>query len=285
MSTIPNQSKGDPGHADSGPEPKSSPIDRDGPRSLYLQVAEDIAMRIGREEGYKTRLPSEAKLAAHYQVSRITVQLALNHLKTKGLIFRQQGRGTFVARQWDEVKPAPIRGFAEILSAQGMEPEMELMDFGLVPAPEKVIETLALTTDVALFLRRRYRLDGTAVALTEVYYPPSFQSLISEQDARRYSSPQLMEQLVGLTLNKSHITVQVQSAPEHVARALDLPDGSALMVLGRVSYTDRDETCEQSTLFVRAGIAEFSVLAHEARTPAPDVMQIRVSSEKPPSFE
>lgn len=43
------------------------------------------------------RLPSERKLAADYQITVMTVRGALKVLEDKGLIIREQGRGTFVA--------------------------------------------------------------------------------------------------------------------------------------------------------------------------------------------
>jgi|HigsolmetaGSP12D_1036236.scaffolds.fasta_scaffold03142_2 DNA-binding LacI/PurR family transcriptional regulator len=44
-----------------------------------------------------SRIPSENELSERFQVSRITVKNALSRLVEKGVVYRQQGKGTFVA--------------------------------------------------------------------------------------------------------------------------------------------------------------------------------------------
>ena len=64
---------------------------------LYVQMADELQKRI--QSGHwlaDTALPSEARLMEEFNVSRVTVRLALKSLEEKRLIYRQQGRGTFV---------------------------------------------------------------------------------------------------------------------------------------------------------------------------------------------
>ncbi|MFF2093866.1 GntR family transcriptional regulator [Paenibacillus sp. NPDC058174] len=44
-----------------------------------------------------SRIPSENELSEQFQVSRITVKNALSNLVDNGIVFRQQGKGTFVS--------------------------------------------------------------------------------------------------------------------------------------------------------------------------------------------
>ncbi|MFC5651473.1 GntR family transcriptional regulator [Paenibacillus solisilvae] len=65
---------------------------------LYTQIRSYIEdhIRTGRwREGH--RLPSETHLARQFEVSRITVKNAMSKLVEEGIIYRIQGRGTFVA--------------------------------------------------------------------------------------------------------------------------------------------------------------------------------------------
>ena len=43
------------------------------------------------------KIPSETELCQRYQVSRITVRSAINELVEEELLFKTQGKGTFVA--------------------------------------------------------------------------------------------------------------------------------------------------------------------------------------------
>ena len=73
-----------------------SPVDPLGPDFAYVQVANNLAVRI--EAGEIThKLPSERDLAEEYGVAYQTVRHAMKLLRERGLIITRQGRGTFVA--------------------------------------------------------------------------------------------------------------------------------------------------------------------------------------------
>ena len=73
-----------------------SPVDPLGPDFAYVQVADNLAVRI--EAGEIThKLPSERDLAEDYGVAYQTVRHAMKVLRERGLIITRQGRGTFVA--------------------------------------------------------------------------------------------------------------------------------------------------------------------------------------------
>jgi len=65
---------------------------------MYQVIYQDFRRRIlERELKPEERLPSEDELAVQYSVSKITVKKALELLKEEGLIYRVQGKGTFVS--------------------------------------------------------------------------------------------------------------------------------------------------------------------------------------------
>jgi DNA-binding GntR family transcriptional regulator len=70
-------------------DPKRTPI--------YQTIADTLAERIasGTYEPTK-RLPSESQLCAEFGVSPLTVRKALSILANQGLVWSEQGRGTFV---------------------------------------------------------------------------------------------------------------------------------------------------------------------------------------------
>jgi DNA-binding GntR family transcriptional regulator len=78
-------------------EDRSARIDRDGPVSVWSQVAADLEADI--TSGVLTsgaRLPAEPELAEVYGVSRITVRRAVRDLADRGLVVVSRGRGTYV---------------------------------------------------------------------------------------------------------------------------------------------------------------------------------------------
>jgi len=76
---------------------RSDRIDRDGPVSVWSQVAADLAAEITSGVlAAGARLPAEPELAGVYGVSRITVRHAIRDLAARGLVVVSRGRGTYV---------------------------------------------------------------------------------------------------------------------------------------------------------------------------------------------
>lgn len=63
-------------------------------RVISQQLADQI---VGGRMPPNEKLPSEVELGQQFGVSRLTIRGALDTLEREGLIYRQQGRGTFVA--------------------------------------------------------------------------------------------------------------------------------------------------------------------------------------------
>ncbi len=73
-------------------------IDRDSPIPLYYQLKTFLRQKI--EDGELQpgdRLPTEQTLGKRHQISRTPIRQALSELAQEGYIYRQPGRGTFVA--------------------------------------------------------------------------------------------------------------------------------------------------------------------------------------------
>src|SRR5437660_2321569 len=75
---------------------KSTVFEQDSSVPRYYQLKEIIREQIASWEPGQL-IPSELELCQMYSVSRTTVRKALDHLTQEGLLYRIQGKGTFVA--------------------------------------------------------------------------------------------------------------------------------------------------------------------------------------------
>ena len=66
---------------------------------LYVQIREEIfaALRSGRWSTNEP-LPSETKFASEFSVSQGTIRKAIDDLVAQNILYRHQGRGTFIRR-------------------------------------------------------------------------------------------------------------------------------------------------------------------------------------------
>lgn len=101
----------------------------------YHQLKEYLCDQMRRGElAPGDQVPSEYTLAKQFKLSRHTVRKALGDLENEGLVYREQGRGTFCSMRSktenktiavmttyisDYIFPAVIRGIEEILSVAG----------------------------------------------------------------------------------------------------------------------------------------------------------------------
>ena len=78
-------------------------IDRNSSVPIYRQLKEIIKAKIERGE-FKPgmRIPTEYELCEIFKISRISVRQALMELTNEGLLYRRQGRGTFVNHEIDK---------------------------------------------------------------------------------------------------------------------------------------------------------------------------------------
>jgi GntR family transcriptional regulator of arabinose operon len=84
-------------------------------KRLVSILSEEI---LSRSESDAFLIPSEHTLCRRFNISRVTVRLALSDLETKGLIYRKHGKGTFAHRRSARVQ----KGVAVLLkSSDAME--------------------------------------------------------------------------------------------------------------------------------------------------------------------
>ena len=109
-------------------------------KSLSKRISEFILTHI-REgswpDGY--RIPSEAELMKKFSASRMTVNRAVKELAAQGLLYRERGRGTFVAKPVPRSELLNIRDIEEEIRERGGTYFSELKSIG--PEPESPLTT------------------------------------------------------------------------------------------------------------------------------------------------
>ncbi|GAB2951067.1 GntR family transcriptional regulator [Aquaspirillum soli] len=139
---------------------------------LYAQIHHHLASRIAQGEWQPHEaLPSEWDLADALGVSQGTVRKALTDLVRDGWLYRQQGRGTFVApslSEWGGADLVSPLGFTE----QAERPIGELIGCSKVNAADEIAEGLGLRRGAPVYrIRKLWRLEGVPIAMDDAYCP------------------------------------------------------------------------------------------------------------------
>ena len=111
------------------------------------------------------KVPPERELSAAWGVARMTLRRALDELVGEGLIVRQQGRGTFVARP-RMARHLSMNSFTEEMRKQGRVPSSRVLDFRRIRAGVRQARQLRLPVGDPIVRFTRLRLaDGEPIGL------------------------------------------------------------------------------------------------------------------------
>ena len=235
-------------------------IDRQSETPIYEQIAERFINLIeaGRLE-VGDRLPAERELSTVIGVSRMTARAALSTLAQRGMIDRDVGRGTFVARAKLEHSLSPLSGFTDMAHRQGVAPTARLRAVNELPAPESVAQRLRLTPDAAVYRIERLRFgDGEPLALEDTWLPVALFPALLDHDVRG-SLYTLMRQVYDRPPSRAVERLEPRLAEAHEAQLLGITPGAPLMLLTRISYDASGTPVELSQDHYRGDRARFVV--------------------------
>ena len=138
---------------------KEDKLDKDVPIPLYFQLKEIIEEKItsGQLEPGDL-LPSERELSDRYNISRPTIRQALQELVNEGLLYREKGKGTFVAKP--KIKYGFIQRlttFYEDMERKGYKLKTKIRKQEIREAPKRIAEKLNLKTDNKVIFLDRVR--------------------------------------------------------------------------------------------------------------------------------
>jgi GntR family transcriptional regulator len=229
-------------------------INRQSKVPYYQQLYEILRERIARGEWQPgDMIPTEAELIGAYQLSRNTVRQVLDILVTEGLIYRERGRGTFVAHPTLEQGMTRILSFTEDMRQRGFQPGTRVLKMELITAPEEIAGRLRLPPNEELAHLQRLRLaDGEPMSIEDSFLVHRFCPRILDYDYAAEPMRESLERRYGIRLVQAKQRIRATSATRLQAELLQIRPRSALLFLERVSYSQVGIPVEFLRIYYRA---------------------------------
>lgn len=162
-------------------------LDKNSAISLHDQLNQIMREQLKRSTwGPNQRIPSENELAQQYGLSRMTVRSVITELVRDGLLYRVQGKGTFVAPEKLDVNAAGFSNFREQVLAKGHNCETTIISCETVKSTSYLRSCLGLPeSERELFhVYRLTSVDGEPTCIRKAFIT---------MDAARFVTAQRLE--------------------------------------------------------------------------------------------
>jgi GntR family transcriptional regulator len=221
-------------------------LDRESKLPLYQQLYEILRSRIMAGEWRPgDMIPAEPELMAAYGVSRITLRQVLDMLVRDGLIVREQGRGSFVARPTLEKGMVRIFSFTEDMRQRGLTPRTVVLASELVPAPAELAARLAIQPGEELVRLERLRLaEDEPLAIEESHLVHHFCPGLLRFDFAVESLREVLAREYGVRWSRARQTIRAIHATEDAAALLRVRSNAPLLYVERVTYAQSNVPVE-----------------------------------------
>lgn len=220
-------------------------LDKGSHTPMYLQLARQLVSQI--QSGVLKpgdKLPSERELAESLNVSRITARQAIESLLESGLVYREQGRGTFVA----EMKMHGIQGFSsftEDIRSRGFTPGSRVIKLELVKVDQKLQQELKIgPDDLALNLIRLRLADDEPVALQFTYLPYKICPGLENEDLNNRSLFKMLRDKYFIHPTWTEAEVRALNPTPEEAELLGIGLDEPVLVVNGVTYTESFDVVE-----------------------------------------
>ena len=209
---------------------------------LYQRLAAVLRSEIERGAlAPNAMLPSERDLAARHAMSRDTVRKAVRLLEEQGLLYSDQGRGTFVA-------PLAVREMSQFLGSfsrdtrqRGAVPGQKILSVEPVPATIAIASVLGIPPRQTVTRIQRIRtIDGEAIGLHDAYVALAPGAVLAAADLERSGSLyDLLNGRFGLAPIEALESIGSIAASVEDAANLNVPPGSPLLLCERITLSER----------------------------------------------
>lgn len=228
-------------------------INRQSKLPLYQQLYEVLRGSITRGDWKPGDLiPAESELIEQYGVSRITVRQVLDMLVQEGLIYRQRGRGSFVAHPTVEQVLQRLVSFTDDMRQRGFVPSTRILSSGLLPAPEDIAKQLQVQPGEELAKIERLRLaDGEPMSVEESYLVHRYVPGILDRDFVASPLRETLDRHYNIRWERARQVIRAINASRVMAQTLAVRANAALLFIERVSFSPQGSPVEFLRIYHR----------------------------------
>lgn len=231
------------------------------PMPLFQQVKDEIKRRIlDGTFAPHDKLPSERELTEQFKMSRVTIRQALSELQREGLIFKINGKGTFVSKPKASFDVSTLKGFGESASTLGQEAFSKLISVSEHSGFKAVNQKLNLPAgDKVIRIQRLRYLNREPLAFDITYAPKALGERIASSDLERRDIFEILENDCQLNIDVAQVAIEAMLSDKSLATQLNTESGSAIMHIERTILDENNQPLLYENLYYRGDNFKFGM--------------------------
>jgi GntR family transcriptional regulator len=205
-------------------------------------------------------LPSEAELCSAFAVSRTVVRRALQELVYEGLIYRRQGKGSFVAeRKLQELLVQRLTGFYQDMISQGHTIANRVLRLEDGQPDVEAAAALGLAGGNVIVVERLRIVDGLPVNLSISFVPAQRCPDLLAADLSEGSLYSFIEQHCAQRIVRGRRTIEAIRPTPQLTQLLEIEPDLPLFKITNTCYLADGTPIEHSRGYHRSDRTQFQV--------------------------
>ncbi|MBH8607919.1 GntR family transcriptional regulator [Thermoactinomyces sp. CICC 10521] len=238
-------------------------VSKKSPVPLYYQLKEILQEMIENEELKPgDAVPPERELCEVHGISRMTARKAVMALVNEGVLFREQGKGTFVAEPKPKHLLTRLRSFTEEMEEQGFSVRSEILSFSIVEATLQLKKNLKMLPDqskVVEIKRLRY-VDELPYALETVWLNHDKVPGLTQEKLEGESLYTVLKNQYQYHPAYARQTIEPISLNDYESKLLGVPNHSLAILFSRTTYLEKGEIMEFTKCIYRTDRYKYEIV-------------------------
>lgn len=204
-------------------------------------------------------LPTEAELSKEYEVSRVTVRQALGNLVARGVIYRSQGSGSFVAKPNVIQRTPLIKSFSDDMVEMGRVPSSLVNTFSVTTAGKTMAKILGIQEEDRIYFIERTRLaNGIPVMFERTYMSvalhPTMSIGILESSKYQYAEQS------GFDIDYDYQNITPIFPPEYIAEVLKCDPKMPIIKINNTVYMKNGTIFDFDELYLHPDLYQLNII-------------------------
>ena len=237
-------------------------VDKTSSVSIHIQLQSIIKDMIesGELKEGDVLLP-EREICKEQEISRMTVNKAINALVSEGILYRKQGKGTFVAQKKKKYQFNNVKGFTEVMKSRGIDIKTDIIKFEILNPDDIIMEKLGITDkreNVYKIKRIRY-VENEPFGYEIAYIPEKVCGGMTKGMLDDNSLYKILENEYGYKVARVEQIIDPIQVDTKVSEKLQCEKGRLALSSQRTSYTEDEKIIEYTVTIIRSDKYQYEI--------------------------